>query len=223
MTENRVQYTTARNTNGTKKTASCSRSNKQTERYMRGKIRLIEGNEKYRHPKKLSYNGTLQQVFICLRPRLLSDFCLGQSSNFVGSESGQIQSVKQNSCRIWSPTEPHTFPTLNTVCCKYVQYTYSHRDGGGRVEPERRGEGNRGEYRSQSWVENTNMTECMQKIGYLQSIISDIHLPQSPFTGKFFQMATFCIDFLCLIFFGYMPHGNELSKKGPPELIQHFL
>jgi hypothetical protein len=29
--------------------------------------------------------------------------------------------------------------------------------GGGRVEPERRGE-----YLSQSWVENTNMTECMQ-------------------------------------------------------------
>jgi hypothetical protein len=31
--------------------------------------------------------------------------------------------------------------------------------GGGRVEPERRGEGQHREYRSQSWVENTNMTE----------------------------------------------------------------
>jgi hypothetical protein len=34
------------------------------------------------------------------------------------------------------------------------------------------------------WVKNTNMTECMQKIGYLQSI--DKHLPQSYFTSQFF-------------------------------------
>jgi hypothetical protein len=38
--------------------------------------------------------------------------------------------------------------------------------------------------RSQSWVENTNMTECTQEMGSLQS---DKHLPQSPFTGKFFR------------------------------------
>jgi hypothetical protein len=40
--------------------------------------------------------------------------------------------------------------------------------------------------RSQSWVENTNVTECTQEIGYLQSINSDEYLPQSPFTSKFF-------------------------------------
>jgi hypothetical protein len=34
-----------------------------------GKIRLIEGNAKCRHPKKLACQGTLRQVFICLRPR----------------------------------------------------------------------------------------------------------------------------------------------------------
>jgi hypothetical protein len=34
------------------------------------------------------------QVFICLRPSPLLGFCLGWSSNFVGSESGQILSVK---------------------------------------------------------------------------------------------------------------------------------
>ncbi len=39
-------------------------------------------------------------------PSLLGS-CLGLSSNFVGSESGQIHSVKLNSCRIWSPIEPH--------------------------------------------------------------------------------------------------------------------
>jgi hypothetical protein len=38
--------------------------------------------------------------------------------------------------------------------------------------------GNRGEYRSQIWVENTNMTECTQEIGYLQSInFGDIRVP----------------------------------------------
>ncbi len=35
--------------------------------------------------------------------------------------------------------------------------------------------------------ENTNMTdECTQEVVYLQSINSDKHLPQSPFTGKLF-------------------------------------
>jgi hypothetical protein len=40
--------------------------------------------------------------------------------------------------------------------------------------------------RSQSWVENTNMTENTEEIGYLQSINSTKHLPQLSFTGKFF-------------------------------------
>jgi hypothetical protein len=40
--------------------------------------------------------------------------------------------------------------------------------------------GNRGEYRSQSWVENTNMTEKL-------AIHSDKQLPQSLFTGQFFR------------------------------------
>ncbi len=35
----------------------------------RRKSKLIEGNAKCRHPKKLTCKGTLRQVFICLRPR----------------------------------------------------------------------------------------------------------------------------------------------------------
>ncbi len=35
----------------------------------RRKIRLLEGNAKYRHLKKLTCKVTLRQVFICLRPR----------------------------------------------------------------------------------------------------------------------------------------------------------
>ncbi len=59
------------------------------------------------------------------------------------------------------------------------------RRGVGKVEPERRGERHTGEYRSQSWVENTNIAACTQEIGYLQSINSNKHLPQSPFAGQF--------------------------------------
>ncbi len=51
---------------------------------------------------------------------------------------------------------------------------------------QREGErGNTEEYRSQSWVENINMTECTQEIGALQYIYinSDKNLPQSPIKG----------------------------------------
>ncbi len=46
---------------------------------------------------------------------------------------------------------------------------------------QREGErGNRAEYRSQSWVENTNMTECSQEIGYLQSYNLCVELGKMP-------------------------------------------
>ncbi len=65
--------------------------------YSHRKIKLVEGNAKCLHPiklKKLTCKGTLRQLFICLRPPPLLGYCLGWSINFVGSESGQIQSVK---------------------------------------------------------------------------------------------------------------------------------
>jgi hypothetical protein len=40
------------------------------------KIVLIESNAKCRHLKKFTCKGTLQQVFICLRPLPLLGFCL---------------------------------------------------------------------------------------------------------------------------------------------------
>ncbi len=45
--------------------------------------------------------------------------------------------------------------------------------------------GNRREYKTQSLVENINMAECTQEIGYFQSINSYKYLPQSPVTGHF--------------------------------------
>jgi hypothetical protein len=56
-----------------------------------------------------------------------------------------------------------------------------HTGKRGRVESEKGKGANRKEYRSQSRVENTNMTECTQ--GILSN--SEKHLPQSPFTDTF--------------------------------------
>ncbi len=55
------------------------------------KIRLIESNTKCRYLKKLTCKGLCG---ICPRPPPMLGFCLGWSCNFVGSDSGQIQSIK---------------------------------------------------------------------------------------------------------------------------------
>ncbi len=59
---------------------------------------------------------------------------------------------------------------------------------------QREGErGNREKHRSQSWVEDTNMTECTQEIGYLQSINSlCVELEKMPLitSGVNFQRMT---------------------------------
>ncbi len=57
------------------------------------KIRIIESKAQC-HLTKFTCKVTLRQMFICLRPPPLLDYCLGKSSNFVGPESGQIHSVK---------------------------------------------------------------------------------------------------------------------------------
>ena len=83
--------------------------------------------------KKNFCKGTLRQVFICLRPPPLLDFCLGWSSNFVGSESGQIQSVKflQNmvSNRTHNPPTPSQ-PLTVCIHCMYRLYFDKGRGGG---------------------------------------------------------------------------------------------
>ncbi len=92
--------------------------------------------------KKFSWKGTLRQVFICLNPPPVLGFCLGWSSNFVGSQSGQIQSVKipQN----MSPTGFNTPPPPPR----------------GRVQSERGLEGQQ----FTKLVENTSMTECISSL-----------------------------------------------------------
>ncbi len=53
-----------------------------------GLLNYIDNKSKMSSSKKLTCKGR------CLRPPSLLGFCLGWSSTFVGSESGQIQSVK---------------------------------------------------------------------------------------------------------------------------------
>jgi hypothetical protein len=110
------------------------------KRCTRRKIKLIEGNAKCRHLKKLTYKGSLWQVFICLRPK--------------------------------NPIPPP--PPLQTVQYMCIQYTYSHRKGGG-VEPERRLEGQ--QFTKQGRVENTNLSINFEK-----------YLLPSPFTSQFLDV-----------------------------------
>ncbi len=122
--------------------------------------------------KKFDLKRDFAQVFICLRPPSLLGFCLGWSSNFLGSESSQIPYSVLNSCKIWSPTGLHT-PTPSqphTVCiyctptpsqphtvCIYCTLT---QGGGGELNQR---EGYRGNS-SQTWVKNTNMTDCISSL-----------------------------------------------------------
>ncbi len=71
--------------------------------------------------KKFTSEGTLRQVFICLRPPPLIGFCLGWSSSIVGSESGKILNVKilQN------------MVSNRTLCPNLRHYTHTVYGGGG--------------------------------------------------------------------------------------------
>jgi hypothetical protein len=62
-------------------------------RYRR-KISLMKSNAKCLQLTNFTCKETLRQVFICLKHPSLLGYCLGWSSNFVGSKSGQIRSVK---------------------------------------------------------------------------------------------------------------------------------
>ncbi len=98
--------------------------------FKRRKIRLIENNAKSRHLKKLTCKWTSRQVFICLMPPPLIGFCLGWCGNFVGSESGQIQSVKLLQNMVSNRTQ-HPIPSQPHTVCTYSSVLW-HREGGGR-------------------------------------------------------------------------------------------
>ncbi len=75
----------------------------------RRKIRLIESNAKCRYLKQLTCRWLWGRCLSVLRTPPLQGFCLGWWSNFVGSKSGQKQTVKllQNMVS----KEPNNSPT----------------------------------------------------------------------------------------------------------------
>ncbi len=114
-------------------------------------INFIDTKAKCRHLKKLTCKWTLRQVFLCLSPPRLLGFCLGWSSNFIGSESGQIHSVKLLQNVVFSRTQHPTPSPSHTLSVQYVLYVLYFETGGGGRELNQR-EGDRGNS-SQSWVE----------------------------------------------------------------------
>ncbi len=90
-------------------------------------INYKDTTAKCRRLKKLTRKG-LRQMFICLRPPPLLGFCLGWCSNFVGSETGQIQIVKLLQNMVSNRT-PYC-PPLHTV---YIYTAYLFTQGRGRA------------------------------------------------------------------------------------------
>jgi hypothetical protein len=89
--------------------------------------------------KKITCKKTLREVFICQKLPPLLGFCLGWfTPNCIGSESGQIQSVKTSAEYVLqhNSTNPDLLPVTH---CLYIMYFDTGR--GGEGEPERRFEG----------------------------------------------------------------------------------
>ncbi len=101
-----------------------------------GLMNYKDTKSKCLHLRKLTCKGTLRQMFICLRPPPLLDFCLGWSSNFVGSESGQIQSVNLLQNMVSNRTQ-HSPPPSSHTLSVYILYfdtgkrgrEMNHREG----------------------------------------------------------------------------------------------
>jgi hypothetical protein len=147
--------------------------------YMERLINYIDTKAKCLHINKLAYKGTLRQLFICLMPPPLLCFWLAWPCNFVGSKSGQIQSVKLLQNMVSNMTQhPHPFPATHSM---FILVQYFDTGKGGGVEPERR-------------LERQQFTKLDRKYQfawlYVLSIDSDKHLSQIPLQVNFFT-ATF--------------------------------
>ncbi len=117
-----------------------------------GLLNYKDTKEKFCHLKKLTCKGTLRQVFFCLRPPSLLGFCLGwwtilQVLNIVRYRV-LLHNMVSNRLTSHHPPPPpsHTLPVYSVLW---------HRKGGTRERV-------RGA--TQSWVENTNMTDYISSL-----------------------------------------------------------
>jgi hypothetical protein len=85
-------------------------------------------------------------------------FSLGWCSNFVGSESGQKQSVKLLQNMVYNTTQPPP-PSPPATHCLYILCVYFGKGGrGGEVREKVEGQ------QFTRGVENTNMTDCISNL-----------------------------------------------------------
>jgi hypothetical protein len=117
--------------------------------------------------KKLTYKGTLRQVFICLMPR--------------------------------TPYPPPPPPTHFIRI--YVQFTFSYREGK-RGESWTREKGNS----SQSWIENTIMTDCISSLKILINTCRKVPLQINFFYD---DILLWCLLQLISFFFLRRPRPNS--------------
>ncbi len=89
-------------------------------------------------------------------------------------------------------------PPYKLYTCIQVYGTYPHREGGG-IEPERRLEGQQFTKLGQKYLHDWL---------YLQSINSDKHLPQSPFTDQFCRWRDFALMSILLISPWWTPNAE---------------
>jgi hypothetical protein len=87
-------------------------------------------------------------------------FVWGGLAIFVGSESVQIQSVKLLQNMVSNRTQHPPPPPSHTLSVYIVLWHGEGGEGWGELNEK---EGLRGNS-SQSWVENTNMTDCISRL-----------------------------------------------------------
>ncbi len=132
---------------------------KSRERWEHWPMNYIDTKAKCDYLKKLTCKWTFCRCLICLRPPPLLDFCLGWCNKFVGSESGQIESVKLMQNMVSSRSQ-HPPPPPSHTLSVYIVFDTGKGGGGGELNQREGQMGNS----SQSWVENTNMSDCISSL-----------------------------------------------------------
>jgi hypothetical protein len=129
-------------------------------RFIHGLNNYIDTKAKCRYLKIWPVKGLCGRCLSVWGPSPSRFFLLGVPSIFAGSESAQIQRVKhlQNMVSNRNQHPPPPTPSQPHTVCIYCTFTQ-----GRRVGELNKKEGKRGN-NSQSWVEKTNMTDCISSL-----------------------------------------------------------